>query len=71
MKMISPVPDSAYSKAVVAQFGTLLFVSGQEAVDENEVLVAPGDLPGKYSRFGKIYGQSWRKPAASSIKWPQ
>ena len=53
MKMISPVPDSAYSKAVVAQFGTLLFVPGQEAVDENGVLVAPGDFAGQIQQVWK------------------
>ena len=46
MKMISPVPESAYSKAVTAELGTLLFVSGQESIDEKGKLIAPGDFTG-------------------------
>jgi 2-iminobutanoate/2-iminopropanoate deaminase len=47
MEMISPVPESAYSKAVVARFGTLVFVSGQESIDQSGKLVAPGDFGGQ------------------------
>ncbi|MET0500208.1 MAG: RidA family protein [Candidatus Binatia bacterium] len=44
MEMISPVTESAYSKAVMAKFGTLLFVSGQESIDEKGQLIAAGDF---------------------------
>jgi enamine deaminase RidA (YjgF/YER057c/UK114 family) len=47
MKMISPVSESAYSKAVVAEYGTLLFISGQESIDQNGRLIAPGDFNGQ------------------------
>jgi 2-iminobutanoate/2-iminopropanoate deaminase len=47
MKMISPVSESAYSKAVVAEYGTLLFISGQESIDEHGRLLAPGDFAGQ------------------------
>jgi 2-iminobutanoate/2-iminopropanoate deaminase len=47
MKMISPVQDSAYSKAVMAQYGTFLFVSGQESIDGDGRLIAPGDFAGQ------------------------
>jgi 2-iminobutanoate/2-iminopropanoate deaminase len=47
MEMISPVPESAYSKAVVAKFGTFMFLSGQESIDETGKLVAPGDFAGQ------------------------
>jgi enamine deaminase RidA (YjgF/YER057c/UK114 family) len=50
MQMISPVADSAYSKAVKARVGTLLFISGQEPVEERDRLVAPGDFPGQIRR---------------------
>jgi enamine deaminase RidA (YjgF/YER057c/UK114 family) len=53
MKMISPVPESAYSKAVMAKFGTLLFVSGQESIDENGKLLAPGDFTGQIQQVWK------------------
>jgi 2-iminobutanoate/2-iminopropanoate deaminase len=47
MKMISPVAESAYSKAVVAEYGTLLFISGQESIDQDGRLIAPGDFTGQ------------------------
>ncbi len=47
MRMISPVRDSAYSKAVTAQYGTFLFISGQESIDEDGSLIAPGDFAGQ------------------------
>jgi len=53
MQMISPVPESAYSKAVMAKFGTLLFISGQESVDEKGQLVAPGDFSGQIQQVWK------------------
>jgi enamine deaminase RidA (YjgF/YER057c/UK114 family) len=45
--MISPVSESAYSKAVVAKYGTLLFISGQESIDKDGRLIAPGDFTGQ------------------------
>jgi 2-iminobutanoate/2-iminopropanoate deaminase len=47
MRMISPVSESAYSKAVMAQYGTFLFISGQESIDEHGTLIAPGDFAGQ------------------------
>ena len=51
MKMISPVSESAYSKAVVAEYGTLLFISGQESIDQDGRLLAPGDFTGTLVEF--------------------
>ena len=47
MRMISPVSESAYSKAVVAEDGTLLFISGQESIDQDGRLIAAGDFTGQ------------------------
>jgi 2-iminobutanoate/2-iminopropanoate deaminase len=52
MKMISPVSESAYSKAVVAEYGTLLFISGQESIDQDGRLLAPGDFTARSSKSG-------------------
>jgi 2-iminobutanoate/2-iminopropanoate deaminase len=53
MKRISPVPDSAYSRAVTAELGTLLFISGQESIDESGKLIAPGDFSGQFQQVWK------------------
>jgi len=53
MERISPVAESAYSKAVKAQFGTLLFISGQESIDDKGRLVAPGDFAGQIRQVWK------------------
>jgi hypothetical protein len=45
MQMISPVADSAYSKAVKARVGTLLFISGQEPVQKRNRISARLDIP--------------------------
>jgi 2-iminobutanoate/2-iminopropanoate deaminase len=53
MEMISPVAESAYSKAVKAKFGTLLFMSGQESLDDKGQLVAPGNFAGQIQQVWK------------------
>jgi enamine deaminase RidA (YjgF/YER057c/UK114 family) len=53
MKRISPVAESAYSRAVAGKFGTLVFVSGQESIDEEGRLVAPGDFAGQIAQVWK------------------
>jgi 2-iminobutanoate/2-iminopropanoate deaminase len=53
MEMISPVAESAYSKAVKAKYGTLLFISGQESTDDKGRLVAPGDFAGQIRQVWK------------------
>ena len=47
MKLISPVPESAYSRAITAELGTLLFISGQESIDDSGNLIVPGDFSGQ------------------------
>ena len=54
MKMISPV--SEYSKAVVAEYGTLLFISGQESIDQDGRLMAPGDFTGQVKQVWNNMG---------------
>ena len=56
MKMISPVSESAYSKAVVAEYGTLLFISGQESIDQDGRLLAPGDFTGQIKQVWNNMG---------------
>jgi 2-iminobutanoate/2-iminopropanoate deaminase len=46
-EMIIPMPQSAYSQAVKAKGGTLLFLSGVGPADEKGVLAAPGDFRGQ------------------------
>lgn len=47
LEMIGPVPASAYSNAVKAKGGTVVFLAGIESTDEKGNLVAPGDFSGQ------------------------
>jgi enamine deaminase RidA (YjgF/YER057c/UK114 family) len=47
VEMIGPVAASAYSAAVKAKGGTLVFLAAMEPVDEQGNLVAPGDFAGQ------------------------
>jgi 2-iminobutanoate/2-iminopropanoate deaminase len=53
MEFVSPVAESAYSKAVKAKPGCLLFISGLEPLDASGKLVAPGDFAGQIRQVWK------------------
>jgi enamine deaminase RidA (YjgF/YER057c/UK114 family) len=53
MEMIGPVAASAYSAAVKAKGGTLVFLASMEPVDEQGNLVAAGDFAGQTAQVWK------------------
>ena len=71
MKMISPVSESAYSKAVVAEYGTLLFISGQESIDQDGRLIAPGDFNGQIQQVWNNMRAILDKAGGSSTRLPR
>jgi enamine deaminase RidA (YjgF/YER057c/UK114 family) len=64
MKRISPVTESAYCRAVLADYGTLVFVSGQESIDESGRLIAPGDFAGQIHQVWKNMREVLEKTGA-------